>query len=175
MISDVRCLLFWGARQTYAIGNVWRRRGRSSGYLWPNKLNSWRCLVIGGQQDHLSSKEWTVILERDTVQAQRPLFRPRVPLAPTRNQNWSHWAPPTNPPVLALQFNWRCVQKYNANRQNVRSESRNPVGGDSLWQSSKKQFLRSTFPCQAGDPTELRHDGRHTHWKLARCKSWSWV
>ena len=40
----------------------------------------------------------------------------------------------------------------------------NSVGGDSLEQDLP-QFV---FPCQAGDPTELRHDGRHTHWKLAR-------
>ena len=31
---------------------------------------------------------------------------------------------------------------------------------------------------QAGDPSELRHDGRHTHWKLARwveLPAWVWA
>merc|ERR1712053_27015 len=29
-------------------------------------------------------------------------------------------------------------------------------------------LFSTAFQLEAGDPSELRHDGRHTHWKLAR-------
>ena len=78
---------------------------------------------------------------------------------PTSDETCSHLQEATaQVPRHSIRANW--------------SQHCNPVGGDSPWQSFHKSnvSLRSTFSCQAGDPTELRHDGRHTHWKLARCR-----
>ena len=43
-----------------------------------------------------------------------------------------------------------------------------------LWTYGFHSYTHS----QAGDPSELRHDGRHTHWKLARwieLPAWVWA
>ena len=114
-----------------------------SGRKEPNL--SARCLVTGGLLVPPTTRDNETIQGRDTLAAPRLLRRVR----PTRSQSSSRWARQTSQPVLAPLFSLRSYYEHIFTKES-------PYGCHSHTHS------------QAGDPSELRHDGRHTHWKLAR-------